>query len=129
MRKMSSVGFFLLAISALSSGLPLNAAADDVTFKIKSMAQYDVLVKFFSSDRRVHWPSGDRAYDLKDYADHAIKLSCIKDEKICYGAWLNGNKGTYWGVGPEGNGVCSGCCYSCSNGTTREIVLRDPVRR
>ena len=105
-----------------------DAAAENETIKVKSMAETDVRIVFFSQDRHKVWPNPGLSFDLKDYKDHDIKLACIKDEQICYGAWVT-NTNRYWGVGRDGKATCRGCCYKCEGRSTREIVLHDPVRR
>ena len=101
------------------------AAAEDLTFRVKSMAEKNVQIRFFSQDRRVTW----RAHDLDDYNEHNIELSCIRDERICYGAWIKNRPNEYWGAGADGRAACTDCCYKCTGGQTRRIVLRETVRR
>jgi hypothetical protein len=129
MNRIYSILVLLPALLLTMSVAPTGAAAETVTFQVKSMSQDKVQIQFFSQDRRHRWPSVDRAYNLNDYDEHDFKLSCIRDERICYGAWVTGNSGRYWGVGSEGKSSCERCCYKCRGGETRHIVLRSTVRR
>jgi hypothetical protein len=110
---------------------PTGAIADKITFNVQSMAQQKAEIVFYSLDRRVHWPGPgpDRVYPLKDYGVHHFSLSCITNEKICYGAWTVPNRQFTWGEGPGGRGSCSDCCYTCRGNGTELIVLRNRVRR
>ncbi|SRR5260370_20813223 len=105
------------------------AVAEDETFRVKSMAEKNVQIEFFSEDRHHIWPGNGRAYDLNDYNEHDFRLNCVNGEKICYGAWIRSNSNTYWGSGANGSAGCTDCCVACAGGHTREIILRDPVHR
>ena len=43
--------------------------------------------------------------------------------RICYGAWIQGDQNTYWGVGPDNSQKCENCCYTCTGGETEQINL------
>ena len=49
------------------------------------------------------------------------KISCIKGEKVCYGAWLQGNSSRYWGVGKGNQQKCADCCYTCGGNTVTKV--------
>jgi hypothetical protein len=121
-------GFFCRLLFAVFAA-PTDAAAEDMTFRVKSMAENKVQIRFFSRDRKVRWPAVGRAYGLNDYNEHEYKLNCINGERVCYGAWITGNASRYWGVGSEGKEACQGCCYTCRGRDTQLIVLRATVRR
>jgi hypothetical protein len=124
-RRLFSLGALLFC-----SAIPQKSMADNLTFRVQSMAQQRAQVVFFSQDRNVRWPGPGRAYTLSDYDTHSFKLNCLTREKICYGAWTSPNQQFTWGTGPGGRGSCSGCCYTCEGGdSTNTIVLRNPVRR
>jgi hypothetical protein len=127
---MTRVGVMRVLLPALLFVIfptPKDAAAEDETFLVKSMAESRVQIQFFSQDRHHVWPSAGRAYDLNDYSEHAFKLGCISGEKICYGAWVTGNPRQYWGVGDDGKAACQGCCYTCEGKNTKHVVLRSPI--
>jgi hypothetical protein len=69
------------------------------------------------------WPGNNQDYYLSDGETKSIPLSCDDGESICYGAWVDGDEGTYWGVGPGNTERCDDCCYTCSGGETEEIDL------
>ena len=125
MTKLRILAALVLSL-VLPVALPGPASADTVTFKIRSFAQYAVQVKFFSQNRNVQWPAVGRAFDLKDYKIHNIRLNCVAGEKICYGAYLTGNAKRYWGVGADGKQRCASCCITCSpNGVSPVYDLNE----
>lgn len=114
--------FLLFAFGPSFTATP--AQADSVTFRIRSFAQKQVNVRFFSQNRNVHWPAGGKAWVLKDYKVHDLKLGCVAGEKICYGAWSGNLK---WGQGPDGKTTgCRACCLTCNNnvGTVMDLNER-----
>lgn len=129
MRKMCAIPAFIPAFLLVVLAAANDAAAENEVFRITSMSESKVQMQFFSMDRRVRWPSANRAFDLNDYNEHKFNLSCINGEKICYGAWVTGNSQRYWGVGAEGKARCDDCCYTCGGSDPRRIVLRSPIRR
>src|SRR5262249_46545950 len=78
-------------------------AGTSLEFNIKSNYRYKVGIKFYSQTRNHVWPDSDNFWVLDDYGTHTYRLSCIRGEEICYGAWATGNDKTYWGVGHGGN--------------------------
>ena len=85
MRRFSS----FLAFVTLGLGLAVAAppaAAETMTWTIRSNYDYRVQVEFFSQERKAAWPGGGKAYSLNDSKAHAFKLNCQRGEKICYGA-------------------------------------------
>jgi hypothetical protein len=127
MTPMRALCFSLAGILA-SSIAPTYAVADSMTFRVQSMAENKAQIAFYSQDRHVRWPGPGRAYSLNDYDKHEFSLNCISNEKICYGAWTSNDRIT-WGSGHGDHGSCSNCCYTCSGGSTRLIVLRNTVSR
>jgi hypothetical protein len=123
MSKKMAVWLFLPALLLTISTASKDAAADHETFRVKSMSDSKVQIKFFAKSRNHVWPGTDRAYNLNDYEEHNIKLACESGEQICYGAWVTGDGSRWWGVGPDGNKGCRNCCYTCDNKDTRHIVL------
>lgn len=110
--------FFLVTLAALwlASGL---ASAETLTFKVRSFHQNQVDIAFYSKNRgNTSWPGGGKVWTIKDFAVHDYKLNCVAGEQICYGAWVRGADGTYWGTGHGGKRGCKSCCYTCNGGTT-----------
>lgn len=93
-----------------ASGTP----AAKVSFVVTNNAKYAIKIKFFSSNRKVVWPSSNTSFDLKDRLSHDIKIHCDAGEQICYGAYYS-DFSQYWGRGLSGVENCSGCCQICSN--------------
>ena len=118
----------LAAIAALSlaAGLawPATAAAGEMTWQVRSTHPNKVQIEFYSQQRKHAWPGGNRAYNLNDDEVHSFSLNCNSGEKICYGAWVNGNSKTYWGVGMNDRHGCDNCCYSCDGDTA--VIRLDP---
>ncbi len=109
----------------LALGLFTSAFADDVTFIMRNSHPNAVEVELYSQDREHVWPGGNEVYYLDDGETKEIPLSCRSGEKICYGAWVAGDKGTFWGTGPDNGERCTDCCYTCTGGETEEINLTE----
>lgn len=101
------------------------ALAADVTFVMRNDHPNAVELELYSQDRNHIWPGGNEVYYLDDGETKQIPLSCEEGESICYGAWISGDKQTYWGVGPENAETCQDCCYTCSSGETEQINLTE----
>lgn len=91
--------------------------ADNLTLKGTNSTATKIMIKLYSQDRKGHvWPSTTSHYPLTPGQTATFKMSCNKNEKICYGAKRE-NAHSYWGVGFEGKNKCTSCCTSCNNGT------------
>ena len=99
------------------------AVAENVTFIMKNSHQFRVQVELYSQDRNHVWPGNNKVYILDDEETKQIPLSCQAGEQICYGAWVDGDASTYWGVGPNNKQQCDDCCYICQGGNTETINL------
>jgi hypothetical protein len=120
------VGAAVLALVALAAPqLALPAYAADITFVIRNNHPYAVRVELYSQNRNHVWPGGGSDFYLDDGEAREMPLSCMTGEQICYGAWLDGDEDTYWGVGPGNTEACDDCCYVCQGGMTEEIVLEE----
>jgi hypothetical protein len=88
----------------------------DITWNIGKNFGGTLALSFYSASRRgLSWPGGGRVYVLNDQSSHQYELNCLVGEKICYGAWFNGNPGgTYWGAGSGGLNACTNCCSVCN---------------
>ena len=111
------------AAACLFSASSLPALAEEMSFIMNNGHPYRVQVELYSEDRDHVWPGGGQAYVLDDDETKEIPISCRAGETICYGAWVDGDSGTYWGVGPDATESCSDCCYTCAGGETEEINL------
>jgi hypothetical protein len=83
------------------------------TFIIHSKSPYRVGIEFYSQDRNHAWPGGNRQYTIND--DGTYNLTCNVGEKICFGAWRDGNDSVYWGTGMNDSHNCQRCCITCGN--------------
>jgi hypothetical protein len=100
---------------------PSSAQADSITFKMRSFNKSVINVKFFSPSRKVNWPEG-KVFVLNDMKPRDMTLTCVAGEQICYGAATE-NKSAQWGVGIDGKGTCTSCCYRCNNKATSIIDI------
>jgi hypothetical protein len=99
------------------------AYAGDVTFTVKNSHPNAMRLELYSQDRDYVWPGDGKDFYLDDGETKSLPISCNEGESICYGAWVDGEEGTYWGVGPGNKEKCEDCCYTCSGGETEEINL------
>jgi hypothetical protein len=111
------------AVCLLPSFSP--AMASDVTFVIRNNHPNAVRVELYSQDRNYVWPGKGKDFYLDDGEAREMSLACEEGEQICYGAWIDGDEETYWGVGPGNAETCEDCCYVCEGGQTEEIVLEE----
>ena len=101
------------------------AHAGDVTFQIKNNHPNAMRLELYSQDRDYVWPGNGKDFYLDDGETKSLPISCNEGESICYGAWVDGDESTYWGVGPNNKQTCDNCCYTCSGGETEEIDLEE----
>lgn len=76
------------------------AHAGDVTFTVKNSHPNAMRLELYSQDRDYVWPGNGKDFYLDDGETKSLPISCNEGESICYGAWVDGDEGTYWGVGP-----------------------------
>jgi hypothetical protein len=112
----------LIALSLAVLFAPAAHAAD-ITFAIKNSHPNAMRVELYSQDRDYVWPGNDEVYLLDDGETKTMSLACNEGESICYGAWIQGDQTTYWGVGPDNSQKCENCCYICTGGQTEQINL------
>lgn len=110
-------------VAALSFVVVAPVAAEEMSFIMNNGHPYRVQVELYSQDRNHVWPGNDQAYILDDDETKQIPIVCKSGETICYGAWVDGDADTYWGVGPNDTQQCDDCCYVCQGGQTEEINL------
>lgn len=118
-RGLAAAAFAMAAVIAA----PSVSLASDVTFVMRNSHPNALEVELYSQDRDHVWPGGNQIYYLDDGETKTMPLACEEGETICYGAWISGDKGTYWGVGPDNSENCDNCCYTCTGGETEEIDL------
>ncbi|TIO47373.1 MAG: hypothetical protein E5X80_31870 [Mesorhizobium sp.] len=113
------------AALSLAVTVSSTAQAGDVTFQIKNSHPNAMRVELYSQDRDYVWPGNGKDFYLDDGETKELPISCEDGEKICYGARVDGDEETYWGVGPNNKEDCDDCCYTCSGGQTEEINLTE----
>ena len=101
------------------------ARSETMTWLVQKNVPSNAQIAFFSqtgAGRR--WPAGG-AYDLQSSQINTITLACEPHEKICYGAWVEGNSSASWGAGLDGRGGCPNCCGTC--GAEKTVRLDGPA--
>jgi hypothetical protein len=114
---------FVLITLATALLVPASSFAESLHWKFRSYHKNAVELSFYSQNRNLEWPGNGRVHVLRDYDVHNYSLNCVKGEKICYGAWVQGASSSYWGGGQGGKQACSSCCYTCNGGQTPVINL------
>ena len=99
------------------------AAAADMTFFMKNGMPYGVAVELYSRNRFHRWPGGDEVYLLERGEKKSATVQCEAGERICWGAWRNGDDGTAFGVGPDDTRDCPSCCRICVEKTTSTVAV------
>ena len=112
-----------LALVVVSPVRPLVASADSLVWTVKSSYRHRVQIAFYSQSRTVEWPGNGQAWEVNDYDTHRYSLTCITGETICFGAWVTGDPGVYWGLGAHRERSCDRCCYVCGAGETARQIL------
>jgi hypothetical protein len=83
------------------------------TFRMIDACNDGFYIKFrlFGPDRNVVWPAPPTYWhNEQENVVTSVTISCVKDERICYGG-ETGDR--FWGVGLDGTAGCTGCCQSC----------------
>ncbi len=124
MTRIRSIVLSLFAALMLTMSTASTASADTLVWYVKSSHPNSVMIEFYSQDRSHAWPGDGTAYVIKDWDFHEYSLECRSGEKICYGAWVQGDSSSYWGTGKDDRDGCDSCCYICDGySTTRDIEL------
>jgi hypothetical protein len=97
------------------------ACAADMGYVLQNEHSRSVAIELHSADRT--WPGGDQVYLLDPGEIKAVKISCTPGERICYGAWINGDDRIAFGVGPDNDRTCHNCCSICVGHTMETIDL------
>ncbi|MDN5926738.1 MAG: hypothetical protein L0I29_06665 [Hyphomicrobiales bacterium] len=97
------------------------ACAADMGYVLQNEHSRSVAIELHAADRT--WPGGDQVYLLDPGEIKAVKISCTPGERICYGAWINGDDRVAFGVGPDNDRTCRNCCSICVGHTMETIDL------
>ena len=108
-----------LALIALLFATP--AAADGMAFFIKNQHSRAVAVELYG--RQTVWPGNDQVYLLDRAEKKSVPITCEAGETICWAAWVNGDAGTFWGVGPDSIQRCDACCFICAAKSTATVEI------
>ncbi|MBB4304054.1 hypothetical protein GGD81_003109 [Rhodobium orientis] len=123
MRTRFLVTFAVLCTALFALSDVASAAAETLTWQVRSEHPNTVAVEFYSQDRNAAWPGDGEVYLIRDWDTHTFKLDCRRGESICYGAWVRNQSSSYWGVGKDNARGCQRCCYVCGGGRTKTQVL------
>jgi hypothetical protein len=93
-----------------------------MTWSFKATPPNIVYLQLYGPESKNVWPAPDKYYKLDGSKAHKTKIRCSLGEKICYGAWTDGD--TSWGVGKGNKSVCKGCCVACSKGDKGTETLK-----
>jgi len=116
---------FLLLLSALSLPLlPAGARAEEgMTMFMRNQNDRAIVVEFHGRTTGAVWPGKGQIYLLDGKEKKSVTLGCVEGERICYGAWVNGNDRQSFGVGPDDDRDCDDCCRTCVGGTTETVDI------
>lgn len=95
----------------------------DLTFFMKNVAPSAVVVEFSSAAHGTRWPGNDQVYLLDEGEKKSVTIDCEEGDRICYGAWVNGDDSVAWGIGPDNDRYCDDCCRICTAEKTEPIVI------
>ena len=94
-----------------------------MTWSFRSTPPDTVYLQLYGQENKNVWPAPDKYYRLDGRAAHKTRITCALGEKICYGAWTDGNKS--WGVGKGSKSSgCTDCCVPCSKGDKGTVTLK-----
>ncbi|MBX3583005.1 MAG: hypothetical protein KF810_14030 [Rhizobiaceae bacterium] len=112
-----------LALIALlfATAAQQTAAADGMAFFIDNRHARDVAVELYGRQRV--WPGNDQVYLIEKGMKKSVPITCEAGETICWAAWVNGDAGSYWGVGPDSVRRCDDCCFICAGKTTATVEI------
>jgi hypothetical protein len=71
------------------------------------------------NDHSLGWPGSNNAYELPPHGSERRELNCYQGQKMCYGAWVRGDDGQFWGAGNNNSQSCTNCCFHCVGDTVR----------
>jgi hypothetical protein len=111
--------FCILTLSLLlTAGL---AEAADMGFMLGNKQSRAAVIELHGEN--TVWPGGGKVYLLAPGETRQVTISCTPGERICYGAWINGNDRIAFGVGPDNDRDCRNCCSICAARAMATIEL------
>jgi hypothetical protein len=114
LRKLALAVLFTLVSAFSVAGIGTQPAqAQSVNFTMTNNTSYAMMLRFYSRDRSLVWPSPTSHYPLNDNRDYSFPLACNPGEVICFGGAWNVSDNPSWGVGLFGRKGCDACCLTC----------------
>jgi hypothetical protein len=98
---------------------PVSAA--EMTVFMKNEQSRAVAVELYGENQR--WPGGEQVYLLDKGERKSVVIGCREGERICWGAWLNGDDRQSFGVGFDRSRACPECCRICVGSTIETVVI------
>jgi hypothetical protein len=95
-----------------------------IVWRFTNISGAPLQYRFYAFNRRYYWPAANRAFLLFNGTSRSTAISCIRGEKVCYGAWVAGQPQIFYGRGSTGIPGCIGCCYICNGAVTKVFVLQ-----
>jgi hypothetical protein len=113
----------------LLTAAPVQAMSETLAWRFANESGQALSVELYSQKRQGHvWPGDGQVWTLPgNGVMYTSPISCERREKVCYGAWLPNDEGTYWGVGRNNGKACDDCCYDCTGIQTQVIRLKPLV--
>jgi hypothetical protein len=115
----------MIRLALLLSLIAAPAQAAEMAFYMKNRSGAGVVVELSSRDRDKVWPGGGQMYFLDAGEKISVPVECRTGETICYGAWIDGDAATQWGVGPDRvlPSDCEYCCAVCRADATAVVSI------
>lgn len=101
------------------------ARAETMSFYVTNPHGFDVALELYGERPGRVWPGDGKVYLIEKGMKKSIPVECDGGERICWGAWRNGNDAISYGAGPDKAFECARCCYICATSSTEAIVLGD----
>lgn len=113
----------LAFLSALLVALSQSATADTMRYFMNNASSRAVVVELSSSETGQRWPGDGKVFLLEKGERKMVPVECTAGERLCYGAWARGDDGVSWGIGPDGDRICTDCCVTCADRARPELVF------
>jgi len=114
----------LAIVLVVASVLAAPARAEEtMSFYVSNQQDFDVALELYGERPGRVWPGGGQVYLIERGMKKSIPIQCEGGERICWGAWRNGDDRISFGAGPDKVLDCERCCYLCSTTSTERIVL------
>ncbi len=114
----------LLVALIISTAAVTPALAERMTWTFDtSNITDDIQVQLYSQIDDQEWPDTDRAWVIDvEESKSTYNISCVYEEEICYGAWVDGDTSSYWGTGFNDRYNDSSACHVC--GFEKNVTIK-----